>query len=166
MPTLVLDEMLHAPASLGSNDAAHAQIQRRYALEELGYSVWGMSPSAAPVGNGYAEYGVKVLGTLGYAAGAVTPHAAALALAVTPAAAVADLRALAERYPSYGDFGFYDAVDPRSGAVARAYLALDQAMIFIAAANYLKDHCIQRRFASDPIAQAALPLLGAERFFE
>jgi len=95
----------------------------------------------------------------------VTPHAAALALAVTTDAA-ADLRELARRYDVYGDFGLYDAVDPRSGEVARAYLALDQTMTFIAAANYLKDHCIQRRFAADPIAAKALPLLADERFFD
>jgi hypothetical protein len=165
MPTLVLDETRYAAASLGENDGAHATVQRRYALEELGYPVWGLSPSATP-GDGYAEHGVRVLGALGYRAGAVTPHAAALALAVTPAEAIADLRTLATRYDSYGDFGFYDAVDPRSGAVARTYLALDQAMILIAAANHLKDHCVQKRFASDPIARQALPLLADERFFD
>ncbi|MFN8546001.1 MAG: glucoamylase family protein [Candidatus Binatia bacterium] len=166
MPTLVLDESRHAPESLGRNDHVHATVQRRFALETLGYPVWGLSPASQPVGDGYGEYGVKPLGTLGYGPGAVTPHASALALAVTPAEAIANLRTLAERFDVYGDFGFYDSVDPRSGTVAHTYLTLDQAMIFIAAANYLKDHCIQRHFAADPIAQRALPILGAERFFD
>jgi hypothetical protein len=39
-------------------------------------------------------------------------------------------------------------------------------MTFIAAANYLCNHCIQRRFAADPIARRALPVIGEERFFE
>jgi hypothetical protein len=39
-------------------------------------------------------------------------------------------------------------------------------MILIAVANYLKPHSIQQRFAADPIAQRALPLLRDERFFE
>ena len=138
MPTLVLDEARHAPASLGANGTAHVIVQRRYTLETLGYPVWGMSPSATPSGVGYGEFGVRVLGSLGYLHGAVTPHASALALAVTPVEAVANLRRLAERYHIYGDFGFYDAVDPVSGEVAHAYLALDQSMILIAAANYLK----------------------------
>ena len=75
-------------------------MQRRYALETLGYPVWGMSPrSATPTGMGYGEYGVRVLGSLGYPSGAVTPHASALALAVTPAEAVAEpSHRLAERY--------------------------------------------------------------------
>jgi hypothetical protein len=166
MPTLVLDEPRLAPANLGANDAAQATVQRRYALETLGYPVWGMSPSATPSGVGYGEYGVHVLGSLGYPPGAVTPHASALALAVTPVEAVANLRRLAERYDVYGDFGLYDAVDPVTGEVAHAYLALDQAMILIAAANYLQDGVVQRRFAADPIVAHVLPLLAAENFFD
>src|SRR5205807_9175939 len=92
MPTLVLDEARHAPRSLGANDAAHVAVQRRYALEELGYPVWGLSPSSTPGNDGYGEYGVRVLGSLGYGAGAVTPHAVALALGVAPAEAAAELR--------------------------------------------------------------------------
>ncbi len=166
MPTLVLDEARWAPESLGANDAAHVLVQRRFAREALGYPVWGLSPARTPLGDGYAEYGVKVLGTLGYGAGAVAPYAAALALAVDPAAAIADLRRLAARYAAYGEFGFYDAVDPLGGAVARVYLGLDQAMTLVAAANWLVPHCIQERFAADPIAARVLPLLGAERFFD
>jgi hypothetical protein len=166
MPTLVLDEARWAPRSLGRNDAAHAAVQRRWALEQLGYPVWGLSPSTSPGGDGYGEYGTTVLGTLGYRAGPVTPHAAALTLAVAPGEAIANLRALAERYDGYGEYGFYDAVDPRSGRVAHTYLALDQAMILVAAANHLQDRCIQRRFAADPIAARALPLLDAESFFD
>lgn len=166
MPTLVLDELRHAPTNLGANDTAQATVQRRYTLETLGYPVWGMSPSATPSGVGYGEYGVRVLGSLGYSPGPVTPHASALALAVTPADAVANLRRLADRYDVYGDFGLYDAVDPVSGEVAHAYLALDQSMILIAAANYLGDGVVQRRFAADPIVTKVLPLLAAENFFD
>jgi hypothetical protein len=166
MPALVVDERRHAPQSLGANNRVHAVVQRRYALEELGYPVWGLSPSATPHRPGYEEYGVRVLGALGYPAGAVTPHAAALALLATPDAALANLRRIAERYDAYGDFGFYDALDPLSGEVARTYLTLDQAMVLIAAANHLTGGAIQKRFASDPIARRALPVIGAERFFD
>ena len=166
MPTLVLDEAALAPASLGANDVAHATVQRRYAAETLGLPVWGWSSSAMLAPGGYGEHGVPDLGTIGYPTGVVTPHASALALAVDPPAAVANLRALAARWPVYGDFGFYDAVDPATGAVAPVYLTLDQAMIFLATANRLCDGCVQRRFAADPIAQRALPVLRAERFFD
>ena len=39
------------------------------------------------------------------------------------------------------------------------------AMLFIALANHLDDHCVQKRFAADAIAQKALPIIGAEDFF-
>lgn len=166
MPALLLDEQRCAPKSLGANDAAHAEVQQRYADSELGYPVWGLSPSAMPAGDSYGEYGVQILGVRGYPAGAVTPHASALALAVAPEAALANLRALAQRYSIYGDYGFYDAVDPVSGAVAYKYLTLDQSMLFIALANYLNDHCIQKHFAADPIVQKVLPMIGEEDFFD
>jgi len=107
---------------------------------------------------------VRVLGVAGYPGQAVTPHASALALMVDPVAAIANLRELIRRYPIYGDFGFYDAVAPQTGAVAQAYLVLDQAMILVALANHLAGGAIQQRFAADPIARRALPLLAEERF--
>ena len=166
MPTLVLDEARYAPKSLGRNDETHARIQLRYAVDELGYPVWGLSPSADPAGQGYGEYGVKVLGTLGYGGGAVAPYAAALALAVLPNEATANLRQLAARYDAYGPYGFYDSVDPRSGAVAHRYLALDQSMVLVALANHLKGGCIQKRFAADPIVRRALPVIADEDFLD
>jgi hypothetical protein len=166
MPTLVLDELQHAPRGLGKNGYAHALVQQRYAAEELRYPVWGLSPSANPTGDAYAEYGVKPLGLLGYGKGAVTPHASALALSVTPDAALANLRRLAEQYDIYGEYGLYDAVEPSSGQVAHTYLHLDQTMTFIALANHLRPGCIQERFAVDPIALRALPLIRDEDMFQ
>ena len=166
MPVLVLDESRYAPASLGVNGLLHAEIQRDHALDELGYPVWGMSPSMDPLSGGYSEFGVRALGVRGYKAGVVTPHASALALAVLPADAAANLRRLAAHYDLYGDFGFYDAVVPRTGRVAYGYLTLDQAMLFIAVANHLQPGCVQRVFEADPIMATALRLIGEEKFFE
>jgi hypothetical protein len=166
MPALVLDEARLAPRSLGPNDVLHADVQRRYATGTLHYPVWGMSPSAIPDQEGYREYGVPPLGARGYMPGAVTPHAAALALLVTPGPAIANLRALAEGFAVYADYGYYDAVDPRTGAVARAYLALDQSMLFLALADHLAPHGLRERFATDPVVQRVLPLLADERFFD
>jgi hypothetical protein len=166
MPTLVLDETRLAPESLGANDAAHAVVQRRFALETLGYPVWGLSPSMTPGAGTYGEHGARPLGVLGYEGGAVTPHAAALVLPLDLPAAAANLRRLAGTWDLYGEFGFYDAVDPRTGAVAKSYLSLDQSMIFIAAANALTGGAVQRYFAADPVVARILPLIAAERFFE
>jgi hypothetical protein len=165
MPTLVLDEMRYARHSLGRNGVAHARVQREYAVEELRYPVWGMSPSMTPGSEVYGEYGARVVGSRGYTDGVVTPHAGALALLVTPDAALANLKELAQRYELYGDFGFYDAVKPESGEVGAVYLALDQAMLFLAAVNHLTEGSIQDRFAADPLIAPILPMLAAERFF-
>ena len=93
--------------------------------------------------------------------GPVTPHASAPRLwrsCRTPRCA--NLRRLARALRVYGEYGFYDAVDPRTGQVAYKYLTLDQSMIFLALANHLADHAVQRRFAADPIMQRVLPLLA------
>jgi hypothetical protein len=166
MPTLVLDEARFAPQTLGRNDEAHAVIQRRYALEELAYPFWGLSPSDTPGSGAYAEYGARPLGIRSYPAGVVAPYASGLALAVTPQEAEGNLRRLADIPRAYGEYGFYDAVDPLTGKVAHAYLALDQSMLFLALANHLGDGCVRRRFAQDPVVQRALPLAGDAEAFD
>jgi len=165
MPTLIIDEKKYAPEGLGLNDLRHVQIQMKYTLEDLGYPIWGMSPSSVPEG-GYSEYGVKPLGSKGYKAGVITPHAAVLGLEFAPEEAIKNLRELVRRYPIYGEYGFYDAVTISTGKVALKYLSLDQAMIFITLNNYLNDGAIRKRFHADPINEKALPLLTEEKFFE
>ena len=164
MPTLILDEAKYAPEALGKNNLNYTQIHIRYTLEELGYPVWGMSPCSVPEG-GYSEYGVNVLGSKGYKAGVVTPHASVLAIEYAPEETIRNLRELVRRYPIYGEYGFYDAVNVTTGLVAHKYLALDQAMILIALNNYLNDGAIRKRFHADPINGKALPLLTEEKFF-
>ena len=165
MPTLIIDEKRLAPKGLGLNDETHAKIQAKYALEKLGYPVFGMSPSCVP-GGGYSEYGVKSLGMKGYKAGVITPHATFLALEFIPKEAIRNIRAMLEKYDAYGEYGFYDAFDPKTGKVAMEYLCLDQAMSLVALNNYLNNGAIRKRFYSDPIAKKAEELLKVERFFE
>ncbi len=165
MPTLILDEAKLAPEGLGLNDKRHVEIQIAYTLEELKYPVWGMSPCSVPEG-GYSEYGVRPLGSKGYKPGVVTPHAAVLGLEFAPEATIKNLRELIARFPIYGEYGFYDAVTPATGKVARKYLSLDQAMIFVTLNNYLNNGAIRKRFHADPINEKALPLLTEEKFFE
>jgi hypothetical protein len=163
MPALVFDEARHMAMTLGANARIHAAVQKAYATELLAYPVWGLSPSARPGGEGYGygEFGVTVLGVQGYPAGVVSPHASALALTAIPEEATANLRVLADRYDIYGEFGLYDAVEPTSGRVVHAYLALDQAMILVAIANHLRGGRIQRLFEQDPIVEAAIATLHA-----
>ena len=165
-PHMTTRENLDFPLRMRRLDRDDRTARVGRVAESLGLPAWGFSSSATMAPGGYGEHGVPDLGTIGYSPGVVTPHAAALALAVDPAAAVADLREIARRYPAYGDFGFYDAVDPATGAVAPVYLTLDQAMTFLAVANRLCDGCVQQHFAADPIATRALAVVGDERFFE
>ncbi|MDD3906300.1 MAG: glucoamylase family protein [Candidatus Omnitrophica bacterium] len=165
MPTLIIDERRLAPKGLGLNDERHAVIQARYALEKLEYPVFGMSPSCVPEG-GYSEYGAKPLGMKGYKAGVVTPHATFLALEFIPKECVKNLRTILQKYNAYGEYGFYDAIDVKTGKVAVKYMCLDQAMSFIAINNYLNKGAIRKRFHNDPIAKNAEELLKVENLFD
>jgi len=165
MPTLLLNEKELSPDSLNLNNKNHSEIHRFYALTELNYPVWGMSPASVPNG-GYSEFGVEILGVRGYKAGVVTPHVSFLTLDYIPDAAIKNIRNLIQKYHIYGEYGFYDAVDPLSGQVAHKYLCLDQAMIFIALDNYLNNGAIHKRFHSDPVLKQGEYLLTEENLFE
>jgi hypothetical protein len=165
MPTLILNEKELAPEGLGLNNKNHALGQIRFAKEEMGYQVWGMSPSSVPEG-GYSEYGAKPFGAKGYKAGVVTPHATALTLELAPQEAIANFRKLIELFDVYGEYGFYDAVTVNTGLIARKYLSLDQGMILVSLANYLKEGTIRKHFHSDPEMKQGEKLLSSEKLFE
>ncbi|MBI1979557.1 MAG: DUF3131 domain-containing protein [Elusimicrobia bacterium] len=161
MPPLVLDEVRLSPKGWGLNDLRHAQAQVEYAKKK-GYPVWGMSPSSDTRG-GYGEFGVKLMGLKGYPDGVVTPHATLIALPFLRDQSVENLRNLLEKYPAlYGEYGFYDAVNPRDGAIAFRYLALDQAMSFLGLAHALQPGKLHKRFHSDPITKNGEKLLKSE----
>jgi len=164
MPPIIVDEKQLAAKSLGINNERHAKIQIKYALEKLGYPVFGISSSCVPEG-GYKEYGVKPLGIKGYKAGVITPHATFLALEFAPKECVANIRKMLQSYKAYGEYGFYDAINVKTGKVALQYLCLDQAMSFLALDNYLNNQAIRKRFSADPISKNAEELLKTEDFF-
>jgi Putative glucoamylase len=94
----------------------------------------------------------------------VTPHASFLALDVAPQEAYVNIQALRSDFPGvYGADGFFDAVNPTTGAVGHRILVLDQSMIMAALANALDNRAIQRDFASDPVSWAAHTYLGLEK---
>ncbi len=167
-PTLLLKEQELAPKGLGKNNEIVTDLHIKYALHEKGYPVWGMAPCA--VRNGkywiYREYGVPQLGAKGYPdRGVIAPYASFLALATRPEAAIRNLREILLRYPDvYGAYGFYDSVDVMKGIVNHQYLALDQAMSFLAIVNYVQDGGVRKRFHADPIGQKAEVLLREETF--
>ena len=94
----------------------------------------------------------------------VTPHASFLALDVLPQQAYANIQALRTLYPGIYDAngGFFDAVNPTTGAVGHRRLVLDQSMIMAALDNALNHDAMQQHFASDPVSWAARLYLGDE----
>jgi hypothetical protein len=82
-----------------------------------------------------------------------------------PHAAAANLAALRSAYPGIysPDGGFYDAVNPTTGAVGHRRLVLDQPMIMAALDDALNDGGLQRYFARDPTSWAARLYLSTER---
>jgi hypothetical protein len=170
--------------SFGLADVRTAQVQIKYATEQLHYPVWGMSPSStADDSGGYGGFGVEGLSFPYYGAGAnashpneglsqchgcatedvVTPHASFIALDVVPQQAYANIQALRSIYPGvYGPDGFFDAVNPTTGSVGHRYLVLDQSMIMAALDNALQNRAMQRHFAGDPVSWAARTYLSME----
>jgi hypothetical protein len=184
MPNEVVPETSWGTRSFGLADVRTAAVQIKYATGQLHYPVWGMSPSSTPDDTGgYGGYGVEGLAFPYYGTGAdashpnqglsqchgcatedvVTPHASFLALDVAPQQAYANIQALRTLYPGvYGADGFFDAVNPATGAVGHRDLVLDQSMIMAALDNALENRALQRDFARDPVSWAARTYLSAE----
>ena len=176
MANLVVPETSWGPHSFGLDDLRWAQVQEKYATQELGYPVWGMSPSStADDTGGYGGFGAEGLAfgtgsplawcTTCATENTVSPHASAIALPVLPRDAYANLVALRSRYPGIytSDGGFYDAVNPVTGEVGHRRLVLDQSMIMASLDDALDAGALQRHFAADPESYAARLYLGAER---
>lgn len=184
MANEVVPETSWGTKSFGLADLRTAQVQIKYATKALHYPVWGMSPSStADDTGGYGSFGVEGLVFPYFGFGAttsnpndglsqchgcatedvVTPHASFLALDVLPQQAFANIQTLMSRYPGvYGQYGFYDAVNPTTGSIGHRYLVLDQSMIMAALDNALNDRALQRHFARDPVAIAAQTYLSLE----
>jgi hypothetical protein len=183
MVPLFVPEARWGPRSWGVNHPLYVRAQIEHGLVEARYGFWGFSPACRP-GGGYRTYGVDALGVdpEGYTSndrdtpagggkgpadfrdGVVTPHASFLALPFAPREAMANLRALTERFPIYGPYGFRDSVNVSSGVVSDCVLALDQGMIMAAIANALADDAMQHAFADGPIEAVIRPLIAPEEF--
>ena len=166
MPTMVLREQKFGPKALGLNDKIVTELHRDYALNEKKYPVWGISPAATADGRRwmYSEYGIKRLGVKGYPdRGVITPHASFLALDSLPKDAIKNIRKLLT-FDLYGEYGFYDSITFPSKKVNTQYLALDQGMVLIPIANYLKKGVIQEYFHKDPVGEKAKRAVGTRRF--
>jgi len=166
MPALVMKEKELAPQGLGLNNRIATEIHIDYALNRQGYPVWGISPASTASGRQwlYRELGIRYLGVKGYRdEGIIAPYAAFLALETLPEQAIDNIRRMLELYPLYGEYGFYDAVNVRTGRVNAQYLILDQGMSLAALCNYLKKGVLKEYFHRDESIKKAEELLGKEK---
>jgi hypothetical protein len=175
MANEIVPETQWGPTSFGLADLRTAQVQMKYATDVLHFPVWGLSPSSTADDTG--GYGVYGAAGRAFPAGqglaqcttcdeetTVTPHASFLALDVLPQQAYANIQKLRSIYPDIysADGGFFDAVNPATGAVGHRRLVLDQSMIMAALDNALTGGGLRGHFAKDPAAWAAREYLGAE----
>jgi cyclic beta-1,2-glucan synthetase len=154
------------------------ESERAAVARQIGYGrgnrvPWGISESGfnaldAALDYQYQSFGVPGLGLkrgLGRDL-VIAPYATALALAVAPAAAVRNFRALSAE-KAEGSYGFYEAIDythdrlgeKRRPAVVRSYMAHHQGMSLVALANCLLDAPMPRRFNAEPMVKATDLLL-------
>jgi hypothetical protein len=175
MANEVVPETAWGPNGFGLADARTVQVQIRYSTHALHAPVWGMSPSStADDSGGYATYGVEGLALpVGHqlsqcvtcaAETTVTPHASFLALDTAPQEAFANIQKLRHLFPDVytTDGGFYDAVNPTTGAVGHRRLVLDQSMIMAGIDNALNGNRLRKYFAADPVSWAAKTYLSME----
>jgi hypothetical protein len=148
---LWLDERATMMGQSAANFAC-AQIIHATASE---LPAWGWSASDSPSG----EY----LGWGNLRDEIVTPHASSLAIQDFPREVVANLRALEELGARHPRFGFYDAVDIKTGNVATNFLILDQSMLFLSLANHLRDDCVRKHFQADPLVRGGRQLIADYR---
>ncbi|OYV85224.1 MAG: hypothetical protein B7Z73_13985 [Planctomycetia bacterium 21-64-5] len=134
---------------------------------------WGISESGYNTVDLHMNYQYRAFGVpgLGLKRGlaedlVIAPYASALALMVSPEAACGNLERLAAE-GFCGAYGLYEAVDftpsrmPRGTprVAIRQFMAHHQGMSLLSLAYLLLDRPMQRRFASDPMLQAADLLL-------
>ncbi len=169
MPALVM----RSPA-----DSLLSQTYEQVVLRQIEYGEergvpWGISESAYNARDldftyQYSSFGVPGLGLKrGLSEDLViAPYATALAAMVEPAAAVHNLKRLAQA-GGRGTYGFYEALDytnsrlpeGKNVAVIRAFMAHHQGMNLVASANVLNEGVMQARFHAEPIVQATELLL-------
>jgi len=153
-------------------DAVRCQIV--YARQN--HVPWGISESAFSALDRHNVYQYRAFGVPALALKrgqeddlVVAPYAAALALGVEPAAAMKNLRRLANLGDAtlLGEYGYYEAIDysrrteldGAAGIIIHCYMVHHQGMSLLAYGNALHDNAMRRRFHSDPRIRATEPLL-------
>ncbi len=169
MPALLLRS--DAGRLLGQSERAAVVTQQRYG-DKFGLP-WGISESGYAARDAAHRYQYQAFGVpgLGLKRGlaedyVIAPYASALALAVAPQSAIANLRQL-DKLGLRDRYGFFEAADftpdrrPASGGFTpvRSYMAHHQGMISAAIGNALNDNILINRFGREPRMHATELLL-------
>ena len=169
MPLLVMPTY----ANTLLDQSYRGSVERQVAYGKQRGVPWGISECGynsvdASLNYQYRAFGVPGLGLKRGLADdlVVAPYASALALMVAPEESCLNLQRLSADGLA-GRFGLYEAIDytparlPRgqASAIVRSYMAHHQGMILISLAHTLLGHPMHRRFESDPLFKASLPLL-------
>jgi cellobiose phosphorylase len=169
MPQLIMP--VYANTLLDQTNRAAVSRQIEYGRQRA--VPWGISESCYNATDMHQIYQYRAFGVpgLGFKRGlgddlVIAPYASALALMVMPLAACRNLQRLAAE-GFLGDFGFYEAIDytpsrvPRGKhhAIVHCFMAHHQGMSLLALEHVLLGQPMQRRFMSDPLAQATQLLL-------
>lgn len=169
MPTLVMAE----PEGGLLEVAMRAAIGEQQVFGNAQGLPWGVSESAYfaqdhSLAYQYSPFGVPrlALRRTPPADRVVAPYASAMAAAIAPVDAVANLRRL-ESLGARGEFGFYDAVDftvsrqtdGQAFTVVRNVMAHHQGMSLVALCNAVRGGAARRWFGSAPLVQAHASLL-------
>jgi len=93
--------------------------------------------------------------------GTITPSAALSSLAYTPQESIEVIKHLYRTYGSevWGDYGFYDAFNPKENWYADSYLAIDQGPIIVMIENY-RTGLLWNLFMANPEIQPMLDAIG------
>jgi len=169
MPTLVMAEPVGGLLEV----AMRAAIGEQQAFGSAQNLPWGVSESAYfaqdhSLAYQYSPFGVPrlALRRTPPADRVVAPYASAMAAAIMPADAIANLLRL-ESLGARGEFGFYDAVDftvsrqpeGQPFTVVRNVMAHHQGMSLVALCNTMRHDAPRRWFGSAPLVQAHVSLL-------
>jgi cyclic beta-1,2-glucan synthetase len=160
------------------HESCRMVVRRQRAYAKARDVAWGISESGYALVDRQGNYQYKAFGVpgLGLKRGlgdelVIAPYATALAAAVDPSAAIANLKRLAEE-GAFGKRGFFESIDyterrlsqeERDGStprqVVKAHFAHHQGMTLAAIANALLEGVMVERFHADPRVKATELLL-------
>ena len=173
MPGLVMRE--HQGSVFHQTAAAAVLEQIRYA-KKLNIP-WGMSESQYFRFDINSNYQYKAFGVpklklqpSAKASSVVAPYATFLAMHISPAKSIKNLRRL-QKMGAQGDYGLYEALDfdspdpqnLRPYSVVKCFMAHHQGMSMVSVDNFLNGNIMQQRFHSEPMIRAAEILLEEMR---